>query len=178
MADRQRVDAFDRLMERLDPPVLVVTAAVGGERAGCLVGFHAQSSIEPRGYAVWLSRPNHTFRVAIQATHLGIHFLGTDDRDLAELFGTRSGDDLDKFTRCDWAPSARGVPLLRRCPNRMEVHRTATLDDGGDHLCFVARPVEASLADDLEPLRLSDVADLEPGHEPDEHRGPEEGRGR
>ena len=31
--------------------MVVVTTAQGDERAGCLVGFHAQSSIEPPRYA-------------------------------------------------------------------------------------------------------------------------------
>ena len=41
-------DAFDSLMASLDGPMAVVTTAVAGERAGCLVGFHAQSAIDPR----------------------------------------------------------------------------------------------------------------------------------
>lgn len=40
-------DAFAGLMSSLDNPLTVVTTAEGHERAGCLVGFHAQSSIDP-----------------------------------------------------------------------------------------------------------------------------------
>ena len=39
--------AFDRLVNRLDYPMLVVTAEADGERAGCLVGFATQCSIQP-----------------------------------------------------------------------------------------------------------------------------------
>ena len=39
----------------LDAAMVVVTVAVGDERDGCLVGFHSQSSIDPRRYVVWLS---------------------------------------------------------------------------------------------------------------------------
>ena len=62
-------DPFDSLMASLDPPMVVVTAAAGGERAGCLVGFHSQSSIEPARCCVWLSKANHTYRVALLAAH-------------------------------------------------------------------------------------------------------------
>jgi len=41
---------FNTLMAALDSPLIVVTTADERERAGCLVEFHAQSSIEPRRY--------------------------------------------------------------------------------------------------------------------------------
>ena len=60
---------FDALMAQLDQPLVVVTTAAGDERAGCVVGFHVQCSIEPRRVAVWLSKANHTFRVSLFASH-------------------------------------------------------------------------------------------------------------
>lgn len=60
-------DAFDSVMASLDAPMAVVTTAVDDERAGCLIGFHAQSSIDPGRYCVWLSKANHTYRVAWRA---------------------------------------------------------------------------------------------------------------
>ena len=48
-------EAFDDVMASLDPPMAVVTAASGGERAGCLVGFHAQCSIDPPRFLVDVS---------------------------------------------------------------------------------------------------------------------------
>ncbi|MCT1909143.1 hypothetical protein ACH0CV_13930 [Brachybacterium paraconglomeratum] len=48
-------NAFATLMAATDPAMVVVTTAAGGERAGCLVGFHAQSSISPERYCLWLS---------------------------------------------------------------------------------------------------------------------------
>ena len=88
--------AFDTLMAALDSPLIVVTTADQRERAGCLVEFHVQSSIEPQRYCVWLSKANYTYRVALQSSHLVIHFLTGDDLPLAELFGTQTGDTVDK----------------------------------------------------------------------------------
>jgi flavin reductase (DIM6/NTAB) family NADH-FMN oxidoreductase RutF len=69
------VDAFDQIMQVLDPPLVIVTVAVGLERAGCLVGFHCQSSIGPQRYSIWLSKANHTYRVAQRSAWLAVHFL-------------------------------------------------------------------------------------------------------
>ena len=67
--------AFDAVVKRLDDPLIVVTTASDDERAGCLVGFHTQCSIEPLRYAIWLSKANVTYRVGLFASHLAVHFL-------------------------------------------------------------------------------------------------------
>jgi flavin reductase (DIM6/NTAB) family NADH-FMN oxidoreductase RutF len=161
-------DALDALMERTDAPMIVVTASYRGERGGCLVGFHSQCSVNPVRYAVWLSKANHTCRVALQASHLGVHFLGPQDRDLAQLFGELSGDEVDKFARCDMTVGEHDVPLLTTCPDRLVARRTTAMDDGSDHICFVVQPVDAHRGAERPPLRLSDVSELEPGHAAEE----------
>jgi flavin reductase (DIM6/NTAB) family NADH-FMN oxidoreductase RutF len=155
---------FDALVSRLDPAMVVVTTARGGERSGCLVGFHTQSSIEPRRYSLWLSRANHTYRVALLASHLAVHALSGDDRDVADHFGSLTGDDVDKFAGLAWTPGPEGVPLLDRCAARMVVRRVTLVDDGGDHVCFVTEPVAAESGGPFRPLRLHDAADIDPGH--------------
>ncbi len=152
--------------------MVVVTTARGDDRAGCLVGFHGQSSIEPRRYSVWLSRVNRTYRVARLASHVAVHFLTDGDRALAELFGADTGDDVDKFTRTPWTPGPAGVPLLDACPHRLVGRRVTLLEDGGDHACFVAEPIQADSPGRFTPLRLSAVATLPAGHEVDEDSSP------
>jgi len=120
---------FDTIMSCLDTPLIVVTAAAGPERAGCLVGFHGQSSIEPARYAVWLSKANYTYRVALRSTHLGIHFLTSHDLGLAELFGTQTGDRTDKFADLRNEPGAGAVPVLQQSANRLVARRTVLLDE-------------------------------------------------
>jgi flavin reductase (DIM6/NTAB) family NADH-FMN oxidoreductase RutF len=174
--------AFDTLIASLDPAMAVVTTASGGERAGCLVGFHAQCSITPHRYVVWLSKANHTFRVALHARHFAVHFLAdgsadegsADERaeDLPRLFGTVSGDTTDKFAGVAWSPGPGGVPVLRDCPNRFTAQRVALLDEGSDHVCLVLEPMEVVAPGPFRPLRLSQVAHLQPGHEAEERPKP------
>ena len=96
-------EAFETLMGSADPPLIVLTTAAEGERAGCLVGFHAQSSITPPHYSVWLSKANHTYRVGLRAAHFAVHFLTAQDLALAERFGTLTGEDTDKFAGVDFS---------------------------------------------------------------------------
>src|SRR3954469_9365366 len=92
-------DAFDALVSGLEYPMYVVTAAVDGERSGCLAGFVTQCSIDPPTMLVCISKANHTHAVAQAATTLVVHFLGAEDEALARLFGERTGDDIDKFAQ-------------------------------------------------------------------------------
>ena len=168
-------DAFDSLMASLDGPMVVVTTAVAGERAGCLVGFHSQSAIDPQRYCLWLSKANHTYRLALRSSYLAVHFLSADDLDVAEHFGTLTGDDVDKFEGIATRAGTDGVPLLERCPHRMLVRRIALLDEGGDHVCLSAECIDAQTTGPFEPLRLSAVDHLQPGHESDERADPPTG---
>jgi flavin reductase (DIM6/NTAB) family NADH-FMN oxidoreductase RutF len=161
-------DTFARLMASTDPPLVVVTTVAEGERAGCLVGFHAQSSIDPQHYCVWLSKANHTYRVALRARHFAVHFLTSSDLWVAERFGTLTGEDTDKFAGLDVDLDQHGVPLLGACPNRISLERIAMLDDGSDHVCLTTRVSSAAGGASFEPLRVSSAIHLDPGHESDE----------
>jgi hypothetical protein len=162
LADDTLDDDFDAVMEAVDPAMLVVTTEADGERSGCLVGFHCQCSIEPRRYAVWISRLNHTFDIARRAEHLTLHLLGPDDHDLAAVFGSVTGDEVDKWEALAALGLELGGPSVR-------VRRVEVVDDATcDHLGLIVEPVAVDRTD-LEsmaasPLRIADVQDLRPGH--------------
>lgn len=154
---------MDGFFDRLNPDMCVVTAVADGERAGCLVGFSSQCSVRPPRYAVWLSKVNRTYRVARAAQHLAVHLLTRDQRDVAELFGGRTGDEIDKFARLDWTEEYGGTVVLRDAAAWFVgtiLHRT----DGGDHVGFVLEPVRWAEGQGGPLLRLSDAAGIEAGH--------------
>jgi flavin reductase (DIM6/NTAB) family NADH-FMN oxidoreductase RutF len=157
--------SLSAINDSLDTGMIIVTTALGSEQAGCLVGFHSQSSMDPERYCVWLSKANYTYRLALHSTHLGIHFLTASDLELARRFGTVSGDTTDKFADLDLGQGTGGVPVLSQCDHRMIGRRVGLLDDGGDHVCVITHPVTVTGSGAFEPLRLSDVADLRPGHD-------------
>jgi flavin reductase (DIM6/NTAB) family NADH-FMN oxidoreductase RutF len=163
---------FDQLMGGLDQPMVILTAASAGVRSGCLVGFHGQSAITPPRYAVWLSKANHTYRIGALADTFTVHFLHADQHALAELFGSRTGDDVDKFEQCAWTPGPDGVPLLDECPDRFTGRRQAWLDAGADHVCLLLEPIDVEVSGRHDWLTLHDVDDVEPGHAAEERQDP------
>ena len=154
---------FEDLVGSIDATMFVVTAAAGGERSGCLVGFTTQCSIDPPRFLVCLSKLNHTFPIAMAAGTLGVHALRAGDRRLAAHFGEETGDRVDKFAGVATHDGPDGVPVVDGLD--WFAGRVVGRFDAGDHVAVVLAPI-AGTADrtDEEPLGLADVADLEPGH--------------
>lgn len=155
---------FDALTGAIDYPMFVVTVAAGSERAGCLVGFTTQCSIDPPRFLVCLSRANHTFPVAQRADHLAVHALGADQRRLAALFGADTEDRIDKFAHCDWTSGPHGLPVLTDAPLWF-AGPVLTRTELGDHSGFLLAPRWGARRDPIGPLMsFGSVTDLEPGH--------------
>jgi flavin reductase (DIM6/NTAB) family NADH-FMN oxidoreductase RutF len=162
-------DPVAALVARADPPLYIVTTAAGGERAGCLVGFAGQVSIEPPRFLAALSVANRTWDVARSATHLAVHVFGRGHMDLIELFGGETGDDVDKFDRCAWSDGPAGIPVLEGA-SAWFVGRILARHDFGDHVGHVLEPIAGAAAAPAAPddaagaVRLHDAHGLHPGH--------------
>ncbi len=165
LASPLSTDEFDPFIAGLDYPMFVVTTATdgGATRAGCMVGFTTQASIDPPRFLVCLSVQNHTYRVAKDATTLAVHVLDSDDHPLAELFGGTTGDEVDKFARCRWTAGPDGVPLLDECPRRL-VGRVLARHELGDHVGFLLEPFEVHGGPDEQGLTFQRVKDVDAGH--------------
>lgn len=157
---------FNELVGELDYTMLIVTtAAADGQRAGCLVGFATQCSIDPPRFLVFLSENNRTLRIAERSEALVVHFVSADAMGLVELFGAQTGDDIDKFAQCSWRPGPRGLPILQDPPRWFAgtiLERLAI----GDHVGFLLEPFAAENRSEAEPFLFHRAKQFEPGHAP------------
>jgi len=158
----------DAFVAGFDYPMYIITAAAadgggGTSLSGCLVGFATQCSISPVRFMVCLSKQNHTYRVARNASVLGVHIPGSGQRELAALFGENTGDDVDKFGSCNWRQGPGGVPVLTDCPRRM-IADVLDRFDLGDHVGFLLAPSQMESSSGAKPLHVSQVSELDAGH--------------
>jgi flavin reductase (DIM6/NTAB) family NADH-FMN oxidoreductase RutF len=156
-------DGFEELVSGIDYPMFIVTATADGAHAGCLVGFVTQASIDPPRLLVLLSKANETRRVAKQATSLVVHFLTTDNRDLATLFGEESGDWTDKFDRCSWSVGPDGTSVLDGVRGWV-AGRILDRIDAGDHVAHLIEPIQSEVVSEGASLTFQAVRDMDPGH--------------
>jgi flavin reductase (DIM6/NTAB) family NADH-FMN oxidoreductase RutF len=161
----QPAETFLELAGSLDYPLFIVTAADGERREGCVIGFATQCSFHPARFLACLSRENRTYRFALGVDALAVHLVPRAHRDLAQLFGGQTGDDVDKFARCAWHPGPRGLPILDDCPSWFAGDVRERLDLG-DHVGFLLEPFAARFdGGEEEIVFFQAVKDaIEPGH--------------
>jgi flavin reductase (DIM6/NTAB) family NADH-FMN oxidoreductase RutF len=157
---------FTSLVGELDYPMFIVTTVAGdGERSGCLIGFATQVSIKPPRFLVGLSDKNRTYRVAQRAEHLAVHFVPADGEEIAELFGSETGDEVDKFARCAWHEGPAGLPILDDLPNWFAA-RIRERVPAGDHDVLILDPIAAEREAEEQELTFHRAKRIEPGHAP------------
>jgi flavin reductase (DIM6/NTAB) family NADH-FMN oxidoreductase RutF len=153
----------DAITAAANYPLYVVTASSGDDVSGCLAGFVTQSSIEPVRFIICLSKVNHTFAVAERSNALGLHLLGSDQRETASLFGETSGDQIDKLASLEWRRGATGTPILTDCAAWIEgtvIHRSSA----GDHEAFFVTVVDGGPGTRRGRFMLDDATAFDPGH--------------
>lgn len=155
---------FARLVATLDYPLYVVTTALGDERSGCLIGFATQCSIHPPRFLACISKKNHTFQLVRQASLVAVHVIDERNKDIAELFGGETGDEVDKFEQVRWHP-VDGVPVLDDC-ERWFAGTVLERIDLGDHVGLLVSPVDVESREGTEQLTFQHARDIEPGHKP------------
>jgi flavin reductase (DIM6/NTAB) family NADH-FMN oxidoreductase RutF len=145
------------------PVYIVTTVSHDGERSGCLATFATPVSIAPHRFLAGISKLNHTFGVAARASHLAVHCLGANSRDLAALFGECTGDTMDKFERCAWVCGPGDLPILTEAAAWFtgRILERVVL---GDHTGYLLEPEHAAVAQDGPYLTTPDIADFRPGH--------------
>lgn len=163
--EREAVRAFGELVGELDYPMFIATTRAGDEMAGCLVGFATQCSIDPPRFLICLSENNRTRGVACAASAIAVHFVPSSARRLAELFGGETGDEVDKFSWCEWREGPGGLPILGECDNWF-VGEILAQYDLGDHTGFLLDPVEANAGTPFHEFTFHRARRIEPGHEP------------
>ena len=93
-----------------------------------------------------------------------VHLVPAEATELAELFGGHTGDELDKFERCEWSEGPDGAPVLADCRNWFS-GRVLERIPAGDHCAFLLDPVEAHGDDAGRPFTFHRARRIEPGHE-------------
>jgi flavin reductase (DIM6/NTAB) family NADH-FMN oxidoreductase RutF len=161
MTDARRI--FGELTAEIDYSMLIVTAAAGGEMAGCLVGFATQCSIHPPRFLVCISDKNHTLHVAERSDALLVHFVQADADELVELFGSQTGDEIDKFDRARWHTGPCGLPVLDDC-SRWFAGRILERLELGDHRGFLLEPIAGERGGGAGPFLFHRAKRVEPGH--------------
>jgi flavin reductase (DIM6/NTAB) family NADH-FMN oxidoreductase RutF len=146
-----------RIFEQsLDPPLWLLTAAHGAERAGLIATFVANASLVPElpRVVVGLARHHHTWGVVERARCFALHLLDESHLDWVPRFGIRSGHEGDKFAGLDLTAGTTGSPILPGALACLECRVESALDTG-DRTFYLAEIVQADAGRTGKPLTTS-----------------------
>ncbi|MFJ8696593.1 flavin reductase family protein [Streptomyces roseolilacinus] len=122
--------------------VAVITAPGGAAHDGRPAGFTAGSltsvSAEPPLVSFGIGTGSSSWPAVSTATHVGVHLLGEDQRELAATFARSGADRFAPPTR--WTAGPEGVPLLDGVLAWL-VCRVVGRVPAGDHRIVVAEVV-------------------------------------
>ncbi|RDG36793.1 flavin reductase family protein [Streptomyces corynorhini] len=135
--------------------VAVVTAQ-GGRPAGFTATSLSSVAVAPPTVSFAMSTSSSSWPVFRDASHVGVHILAADQRDLASRFATAAGPDrFAAPTR--WRRGPYDVPVLDGVLAWL-VCRVEVAVPAGDHRLIVARAVAAESRSGGRPLLYHDRA--------------------
>lgn len=102
-----------KMMQARTYDLAIVTSRLDEKINGQTVGWLTQVSINPTRVAIGLSIDTLTNLFIKQSTIFAINFIPKNRQDLIELFGYRSGKNINKFQDVDYFEGKTGSPILK-----------------------------------------------------------------
>ena len=145
--------SVSKALSHISHPVAIISVRKGEELNGMTAAWVAQTSIKPPIVYVSISPNRHTWEMMRNTDYFGISLLGIGQERIAEIFGTMSGRDADKFGTLGIDPflATEGVPLI---PNSLAMFVCKKLKavEMGDHFAVFGKVVEAWKGPEVKPL--------------------------
>lgn len=132
----------------------VVSSAMDGKSAGCLINTAVQVTAEPPRLSVAVARSNYTHDLIAASRRFALSVLTKDaPMELIQNFGFRSSKNCDKFSASPCGFDESGVRYLKEyCAARFSCSVESAVEVG-THTVFIGLLEEAEVLDDTrEPI--------------------------
>jgi 3-hydroxy-9,10-secoandrosta-1,3,5(10)-triene-9,17-dione monooxygenase reductase component len=127
---------------------VVTTMDSEGQPVSVTINSFSTVSLAPPLILFSLARTLSSIDAFVAAKAYAVNILAYDAREISMMFAKRIED---RWARAAHRISARGCPLFHQTLSVFEC-RPCQVHDGGDHLIFVGRVIEATRGEDAEPL--------------------------
>ncbi len=143
-----------QVLSIISHPVAIITTKKGEKMNGMTAAWVCQISIDPPIMCVSISPLRHTWEMLEKTDYFGVSLLGDGQERIAEVFGTVSGRDTNKFGVLGIEPiiGKEDVPLI---PGSLAAFVCKKKDavEMGDHFAVFGEVVEAWKGRETPPLR-------------------------
>lgn len=126
--------------------VTIVTAAQNGERHGMTVSSFTSLSLTPPLVMVSLERVAKTHQLVSMSGYFAVTILGTDQREISDLFAGRYTEEVDRFKGLDVFTLVSGAPLIANGLSFFDCRVVSTYP-AGTHTLFIGEVLEVNQGD-------------------------------
>lgn len=143
-----------KALSHLSHPIAIISVRNGEEMNGMTAAWVAQTSIDPPIGYVSISPARYTWEMMQKTDYFGVSVLSAGQERIAEIFGTKSGRDTNKFKTLGIDPFF-GVEKMPLIPETLAafVCKKVHAVEIGDHFALFGEVIEAWKGPGTEPLR-------------------------
>jgi flavin reductase (DIM6/NTAB) family NADH-FMN oxidoreductase RutF len=146
-------DTFRSAMREVAAPVVVVTAAGGGEARGITIGSFTSVALDPPLISFNVGHDASMHAVMEACDRFCVHFLGERQASLADHFATPGLTPDEQFDPIPHRVGEGGTPVIDGVPTLLHCTPYKSME-AGDHTIYVGRVVGIE-------SRTGEAADLE-----------------
>ncbi len=137
---------------KLTNPIAVVTCSYKAAASGFIASWITQVSFVPPLVMVAVNPLHYTYELIMHSNAFAINILRTDQVELVDWFGKRSGKSTDKLSATAYEPGVTGAPLLKDCLASIECTVVWT-KEAGDHVMVVGEIINAETKSEGQTLQ-------------------------
>ncbi|SAK60629.1 flavin reductase domain-containing protein [Caballeronia temeraria] len=149
------------LFRCLSAGVYVIGVADGATRNAFTASSVMQVSFDPLLVALAINPSHASYPILDRGRAFSINVLRSDQKPLAEHFGTHTGSTIDKLSSTPWRAGRSGAPLLLDALAYFDC-RLFTEVEAGDHRLVIGGVIDgAVLSPEAQPLLYVATGDLD-----------------
>lgn len=145
---------------KLYSSIVVVTMNYKNKINGITVAWITRVSINPKLIAISIGKSRFSHELLMNSRYFGICILSNKQKQIAELFGTYSGGNYDKFKDVEFSFSEKNLPVIKDSLAFIECE-IVNKYDVGDHTLFIGKVISEKLFRNDKPLIFGEHKILE-----------------
>ncbi|WGS65575.1 flavin reductase family protein [Marinitoga aeolica] len=129
----------------------IVTINSNNKLNGITVAWITRVSIKPPMIAISIGKQRYSYELLESADKFGVCILSKEQKNLAKIFGSKSGRNINKFENVDFELTKSGIPKIKNIVAFFEC-KIVNKAEAGDHIVYIGKVVNQELLKFDQPL--------------------------
>ncbi|KAF2956840.1 flavin reductase family protein [Marinitoga sp. 38H-ov] len=133
----------------------IITMNSHGLLNGITVAWITRVSITPPMIAISIGKQRYSYKLLEETDKFGVCILSKEQKDIARLFGSKSGRNTNKFENINYELTENGIPKILDSIAFFECN-IVNKTEAGDHIIYIGKIINQELLKNEQPLLYGD----------------------